>query len=128
MRDFSVAYRTEYGIDGYLVETVPKGVGETGEICNITDSRDGAESLIKAERVFPESRPDVFQHILGLLKRKFDVNELQRRHSFLEGKTSAKDRFLQTMTIAKQLRDRIFPINFDDYEVQLPEAPIAVRL
>jgi len=128
LRDFSVSYRSGSGVDGYLVETVVQSDGEKNELCNITDFRDGTEQFIKAKTVFPEGRPDVLQYILKLLNRNFDVTDLQRRFSFLDSKTSSKDRYSQTLSIVEQLRSRVFPLNFDDFQVQLSGGPVQVRL
>ena len=128
LRDFSISFRGGSGVDGYLVETVPRSAGSSELDCKVTDFREGVELLMGAGSVFPEAKPEVLQYLLNLMKRKFDVVDLQRRYSFLDSKTSAKDRFSETLRIVEQLRKRVFPLEFDNFHVKISESPVAVRL
>jgi hypothetical protein len=129
LQDFSVYYKGQFGVDGYLVETRLKQPGVSNDLeCKVTDFKEDAELVLPADRVNPEVKPEVFQYILSLLNRKFDIVNLQRRYSFLDSKTAAKDRYLQTIDIVQKLRERVFPLAFDGFRIGLSINPVPVRL
>jgi hypothetical protein len=136
LSDFSVTYISpspegkEERIEGYLLGVVRQQTDD-GEIvlnCRIKNYRSFAEEVIPAHRVFPESRPELIQELLSQIGREFDVVGLQRKLSFLDSKTSSRDRFLKTLEIVKQLKTEVFPLEFGQFKVDLEAEPVVIRL
>jgi len=128
LSDFSVSYSGEerMRIDGYLIETVKEG---NAHFCQIKNFRDFAEVKVPADKVFPESRPELIQMILDKLGRNFDVASLQRKLSFLDSKTASKDRLMKTLEIIQRLKqEKIFPLEFGEFKVELEDNPVVVKL
>jgi hypothetical protein len=127
LKDFSVRYKRKEGgrIDGYLVETV----AERGcLLCKVKNYREFKEEVLSADVVFPEPKPELLQHFLELLGRKFDLVAKQRELSFLNSKTASKDRFYKTLEIVKLLKKNVFPLNFGEWKIDLETTPIVVKL
>ncbi|TET19798.1 hypothetical protein E3J74_04845 [Candidatus Bathyarchaeota archaeon] len=139
LNDFSVRYLRDkgYRIDGYLLET------STGEelaqeqkseyFCRINryrrEEKEPEEEIVNAERVFPESRPELIQRLLRMLRIDFDVLRLTRSLSFLDSPTPSKDRLAQTMKIVKKLKENeIFPLEFGDFAFKIEMQPIIIKL
>jgi hypothetical protein len=128
LKDFSVTYSGGKikRIDGYLLETLrQKG---TNLVCRIKNYRNFTEEIVPAEIVFPEARPELIQETLKKLNRPYDVVALQRKLSFLDSKTASRDRLLKTLEIAKELQERIFPLEFGQFKVELEIEPIVIRM
>lgn len=126
LKDFSVRYKGAEGrVDGYLIETIAE---RECYLCRIKNYREFKEETVPAGTVFPEPKPELIQHIIELLNRNFDLITKQRELSFLNSKTASKDRFYKTLEIANMLKKSIFPINFEDWEVNLETTPIVIKL
>jgi len=132
LNSFPVRYATteKIGVDGYLIDTF-KGPNE-GLVCKIKRYRQVAdkplEEIISAEKVYPESRPELIQRFIVRLGSSYDVIDLQRRLSWLDSKTASKDRFLATLDIVATLSKEVFPIKFGDFVVNVKTQPIIVKL
>jgi len=128
LKDFSVRYGGgESGrIDGYLIETIAE---RECFLCRVKNYREFREEILPADKVFPEPKPELIQHLLALLNRNFDLIAKQRELSFLNSKTASKDRFHKTLEIVNMLKSKnIFPICFRDWQIDLETTPIVVKL
>jgi len=127
LSDLSVSYSEEKGkkIDGYLIETIRE---DNISFCRIKNFRDFIEVKIPADKVFPEPRPELIQVILNELGRDFNVISLQRRLSFLDSKTASKDRLMRTLEIVQRLKQKIFPLEFGEFRVELEDNPMVIKL
>lgn len=129
LREFSVYYLDEFEGrilrgKGYLLATRGEG---SNAVCIIKRYNDFSEVTISADAVFPEPRAELLQTLLWAIGKDFDIIELQRKLSFLDSKTSSRDRLLKTLEIVERLESRIFPLKFGDFEVGIDKTPIVVR-
>ncbi|MGB9614052.1 MAG: hypothetical protein ACPL3B_00925, partial [Fervidobacterium sp.] len=112
-------------VDGYLIETIAE---RECFLCKVKNYREFEEEILSADIVFPEPKPELIQHLLVLLNRNFDLIAKQRELSFLNSKTASKDRFYKTLEIVNMLKEKIFPISFGDWKIDLETTPIVVKL
>ena len=130
LREFSVYYLEEESggriveKKGYLLAT--QGEGDNA-VCIIKRYEDFSEITVSAGSVFPEPRAELLQTLLGAIGEEFDIIELQRKFSFLDSKTSSRDRLLKTLEIVERLESEVFPLKFGDFEVKIDKTPIVVR-
>jgi hypothetical protein len=139
LNSFSVRYIGSEGfrIDGYLIETAT-GKDFTQEpnlsyFCRINRYRkvkeEPEEEIVLAERVFPESRPELIQEFLKILGIEFDLIRLVRSLSFLDSPTPSLDRFVQTIKRVEELISLgVFPLQFDGFSFELNKQPIILKL
>ncbi len=134
LRDFSVIYPSEnqeFKIYGYLLETVlnEEKNNEFYYICKIKNYRNFIVEEIPSNSVYPEPRPELIQKLLNSLNIDFNVIKLQREKSFLSSKTASKDRFSKTLEIVSNLvKDKIFPLKFGKFNINIEAKPIIVRI
>lgn len=134
LHDFSVVYQSieqEFKINGYLLETIhnQKKENEVNFICKIKNYRDFEVKEIPSNFVYPESRPELIQKLLKQLNKDFNVIKLQREKSFLYFKSASRDRFSKTLErVSNLVKDKIFPVEFGDFKIDIETNPIIVRI
>jgi len=132
LNDFPVRYATpeNIGIDGYLIDTF-KGSQEEF-VCKVKKYRkvenESQEEIISADRVYPESRPELLQKFIAGLGSSYSIIDLQRRLSFLDSATASRDRFLATLDMIARLSKEVFPLKFGDFVVNVKAQPIIIKL
>lgn len=139
LNEFSVRYigSEERGIDGYLLDTATgKELAQelkSKYFCRINryrkEKEEPEEEIVPAEKVLPESRPELIQTLLQALEIDFDVIRHIRSLSFLDSPTPSTDRFVQTMKRVEELIDSgVFPLEFDGFSFELDRRPIIIKL
>ena len=127
LSDFSVRWKTKsgQGIEGYLINTEHSTGGTK---CRVKNYGTGSEEEIDGSIVYPESRPELLEHLLLSIGQDISVVSLQRRLSFLDSKEASRDRLFETLEIVKNLGTNIFPLMFGDFSIKLDPNSIVVRL
>jgi len=139
LNDFSARYIDDEGfrIDGYLVETATgKELAQkpnSSYFCRINryrkEKEEPEEEIVPAERVFPESRPELIQEFLERLGIDFGLIRLMRSLSFLDSPTPSLDRLVQTIRRVEELvTSGVFPLKFDGFSFNLDNQPIVLKL
>lgn len=139
LNDFSVRYVGDegYRIDGYLLETATgKELAQESKsnyFCRINryrkEKEEPEEEVVPAEKVFPESRPELIQTLLERLGIGFDIIRLIRSLSFLDSPTPFTDRFVQTMKrIEEFIASAMFPLKFGGFSFELDRQPVIIKL
>ncbi|MFW6041313.1 MAG: hypothetical protein ACOC85_05705 [Thermoplasmatota archaeon] len=117
-------FGSDRNINGMILD-LEEGEGSS---INIRNFREQTESTIHADRVYFEARPELIEKIIRSLGRNLDVTGLQRKHSFLDSNTASKDRLQKTLNIAHRLKDKIFPVEFGDFKINLNKQPVIVKV
>jgi hypothetical protein len=132
LNDFSVRYDTEdqSGISGYLLSSNEVSPGEV--YCKIKRFRNVGskiqEETVNADKVFPESRPELLQKFVDKQGSHYSIIDLQRKMSFLDSKTASRDRFMSTLDIVTTLSQEIFPLKFGNSIAGIKTQPIVIKL
>jgi hypothetical protein len=107
---------------GYVI-----GEGSTQSHCTIQRfDREGTEQTVCAD-ISIDPRVEIFQSIMRSLDRQYDFENLRRTLTFLNSKTSSRDRLLKTLDIVAVLNQKVFPLKFGDFVISVEKDPAVVQ-
>lgn len=84
------------------------------------------EKKILTTNIFPE-RGETIDFYLQKINLPGNATTLVKEKSLLDSKTASKDRLETILKLVQQLKERVFPLSFGEFEVNINGEPIGIR-